>query len=73
MGAPTDNVFDYFGSDLEEIFKINQEGVKTLADAYNESGYGTPIRQFIEVTKRHVDPESAASYQNLSWLSTINT
>ena len=63
MGAPTDNVFDYFGSDLEEIFKINQEGVETLADAYNESGCGTSIRQFIEVTKRHVDPESAETYR----------
>ena len=62
MGAPTDNVFDYFGSDLEEIFKINQEGIEALADAYNESGCGTSIRQFIEVTKRHVDPESAELY-----------
>ena len=62
MGAPTDNVFDYFGSDLEEIFKIGQEGIETLADAYNESGCGTSIRQFIEVTKRHVDPESAELY-----------
>ena len=59
MGAPTDNVFDYFGSDLEEIFKINQKGIEALADAYNESDCSTPIRQFIEVTKRHVDPESA--------------
>ena len=62
MGAPTDNVFDYFGCNFEEIFKIGQEGVETLADAYNESGCGTPIRQFIEVTKRHVDPDSAELY-----------
>ena len=62
MGAPTDNVFDYFGSDLEEIFKISQECVETLADAYNESGCSTPIRQFIEVTKRRVDPELAELY-----------
>ena len=62
MGAPTDNVFDYFGSDLEEIFKINREGVETLADAYNESGCGTPIRQFIKATERHVDPELAELY-----------
>ena len=61
-GAPTDNVFDYFGSDLEEIFKISPENVETLADAYNKSGCGTSIRQFIEVTKRHVDPESAELY-----------
>ena len=63
MGAPTDNVFDYFGSDLEEIFKINQEGVEALADAYNESGCGTPIRQFIKATERHVDPELADLYR----------
>ena len=63
MGAPTDNVFDYFGSDLEEIFKINREDVEALADAYNESGCGTSIRQFIEVTKRHVDPELADLYR----------
>ncbi len=63
MGVPTDNVFDYFGSDLEEIFKINREGVETLADAYNESGCGTPIRQFIKVTERHVDPELAELYR----------
>ena len=62
MGVPTDNVFDYFGSDLEEIFKINREGVETLADAYNESGCGTPIRQFIKATERHVDPELAELY-----------
>ena len=59
MGAPTDNVFDYFGSDLEEIFKINQEDIEVLADAYNESGCSTSIGQFIKATKRHVDPESA--------------
>ena len=63
MGAPTDNVFDYFGSDLEEIFKINQEGVEALADAYNESGCGTSIRQFIKATERHVDPELADLYR----------
>ena len=63
MGAPTDNVFDYFGSDLEEIFKINQEGVEALADAYNESGRGTSIRQFIKATERHVDPELADLYR----------
>ena len=63
MGAPTDNVFDYFGSDLEEIFKIDQEGVEALADAYNESGCSTSIRQFIKATERHVDPESADLYR----------
>ena len=42
--------------------RSGQEGVETLADAYNESGCGTSIRQFIEVTKRHVDPESAELY-----------
>ena len=63
MGAPTDNVFDYFGSDLEEIFKINQEDIEALADAYNESGCSTPIRQFIKATERHVDPESADLYR----------
>ena len=63
MGAPTDNVFDYFGSDLEEIFKINQEGVETLADAYNESGCGTSIRQFIKATESHVDPELVDLYR----------
>ena len=63
MGAPTDNVFDYFGCNFEEIFKINQEGIEALADAYNESGCGTSIRQFIEVTKRHVDPELADLYR----------
>ena len=63
MGTPTDNVFDYFGSDLEEIFKIDQEGVEALADAYNESGCGTSIRQFIKATERHVDPELADLYR----------
>ena len=63
MGAPTDNVFDYFGCNFEEIFKINQEGVEALADAYNESGCDTSIRQFIEVTERHVDPELADLYR----------
>ena len=63
MGAPTDNVFDYFGSDLEEIFKIGQEGIEALADAYNESGRGTSIRQFIKATERHVDPELADLYR----------
>ena len=63
MGAPTDNVFDYFGCNFEEIFKINQEGVEALADAYNESGCGTSIRQFIKATERHVDPELGRSVQ----------
>ena len=63
MGAPTDNVFDYFGCNFEEIFKINQKGVGALADAYNESGCSTPIRQFIKVIERHVDPESADLYR----------
>ena len=63
MGAPTDNVFDYFGSDLEEIFKSSNESIEALADAYNESGCGTSIRQFIKATERHVDPESADLYR----------
>ena len=63
MGAPTDNVFDYFGCNFEEIFKINQEGVEALADAYNESGCGTSIRQFIKATESHVDPELADLYR----------
>ena len=63
MGAPTDNVFDYFSCNFEEIFKINQEDIEALADAYNESGCGTPIRQFIKATERHVDPELADLYR----------
>ena len=63
MGAPTDNVFDYFGCNFEEIFKINQKGVGALADAYNESGCSTPIRQFIKVIERHVDPRIRRSVQ----------
>ena len=63
MGAPTDNVFDYFSCNFEEMFKINQEDIEALADAYNESGCGTSIRQFIEVTKHHVDPELADLYR----------
>ena len=63
MSTPTDNVFDYFGSDLEEIFKISQADVEALADAYNESGCSTSIRQFIKATERHVDPESAELYR----------
>ncbi len=59
MGAPKANVFDYFGSSLEETFMIGQKGAEALADAYNESGCCTSIKQFIKVTKRHVDPDLA--------------
>ena len=42
---------------------IGQKGAEALADAYNESGCCTSIKQFIKVTKRYVDPDLAELYR----------
>jgi len=58
----SNNPFDYFKSELEEIFKINQRQLDALISSCNKTAYGAPAKKLAEIFESESDYELADMY-----------
>lgn len=50
MKKPIDNVFTYFASNAEKIFRIDKKKLDSLVEIYNKNGGNTSLKKFSEIT-----------------------
>ena len=74
MIKESDNPFDYFKYELEEVFGVNQEQLNALISTYNKTGHDTPLKKLAEMlgsendyglTNAHLLPLCCISYEYL--------
>ncbi len=49
MTKDLNNPFNYFRSELEKVFGVNQKQLNALISTYNKTGYNTPLKKLAEM------------------------
>ena len=77
-----ENPFDYFRSELENVFGVDQKQLNALISAYNKTGYNTPLKKLAEMlgsendygfAEVHIFPLCCVSYEYFQSKDNTNT